>query len=420
MFVKSRVIHMLSVRYFRKYFLLSTVFCCLSSLLHYAYASEFAANVPLESSKPAYKMPWTRDTSWAQEHWDKYSNTAKEILSPITPKQSIETPIQGNAEKGKKLVANRSQGSTCLACHLLPDEHLMGNVGVNLTEIGTWEEDEERMFNYIYDPRSYKPNTVMPPWGAHQLLSRDEIKDIVAYLKTLKFPAEFPDPIDDPAKRPLPAAETRNNLDPFENPGMNSVELGTRLFQQQCSSCHESAESFKGWAVKMPKYAPSVQKVLGVEEFVTRHVLATKNINYPMQSDENLALAIYLRYLSNGQAIAIDTQDPQTQAAFQHGESLMQRKQGQLNLSCVDCHQTAANKWLRGQYLSTTKGMMDHFPTYRTSRGEIWDIRKRFQWCNVSVRANELPPDASEYADLELYLTAVNNGQVLSVPGIRN
>jgi len=65
-------------------------------------------------------------------------------------------------------------------------------------------------------------------------------------------------------------------------------------------------------------------------------------------------------------------------------------------------------------------GMLDHFPTYRTSRGEIWDIRKRFQWCNVSVRANELPPDAPEYGDIELYLMIKSNGRILSVPGIRH
>jgi len=64
--------------------------------------------------------------------------------------------------------------------------------------------------------------------------------------------------------------------------------------------------------------------------------------------------------------------------------------------------------------------MYDHFPTYRTSRGEIWDINKRFQWCNVSVRANELPPYAPEYGDLEIYLATLNNGRILSVPGLRH
>ena len=66
------------------------------------------------------------------------------------------------------------------------------------------------------------------------------------------------------------------------------------------------------------------------------------------------------------------------------------------------------------------KGQLDHFPTWRTSLNEIWDIRKRFQWCGVAIWANELPPDAKEYGDLELYLAGVNAGQTLSVPGIRH
>jgi sulfur-oxidizing protein SoxA len=395
------------------------VVVCFSGIPHSAQASEFAATVPLDVLKPVYNMPWTRYATWKQTNWHKYTNTAIELPSPISPKQSVEIPIKGEAAKGKKLIADSQLGGSCLACHLVPDEHSMGNVGISLTEIGIWETDEERMFNYIYDPRIYNPNSVMPPWGAHGLISNEDIKNIVVYLKTLKFPVTFADVMDDPAKRPIPI-ENRDNLDPFENPAVASLEFGLQLFQQQCSACHQVTEHFKGWAVQMPKYAPSLQKVLGIEEFITRHGQATKQLNYVLQSSENLALAIYLRSLSNGKAIAVDIKDEKTQAAFKRGEALTLRKQGQLNFACVDCHQTGVNKWLRGQYLTGIKGMLDHFPTYRTSRGEIWDIRKRFQWCNVSVRANELPPNANEYADLELYLTAINNGQILKAPGIRH
>ena len=48
------------------------------------------------------------------------------------------------------------------------------------------------------------------------------------------------------------------------------------------------------------------------------------------------------------------------------------------------------------------------------------DIRKRLQWCQVAIWADDLPPDASEYGELELYLAAQNAGQKLSVPGIRH
>ena len=50
----------------------------------------------------------------------------------------------------------------------------------------------------------------------------------------------------------------------------------------------------------------------------------------------------------------------------------------------------------------------------------VWDIRKRLQWCNVQVRANELPPDAAEYDALELYLKSLSQGMPLMAPNIRH
>ena len=96
------------------------------------------------------------------------------------------------------------------------------------------------------------------------------------------------------------------------------------------------------------------------------------------------------------------------------------RKLGELNFACTDCHGKSANHWIRGQWLGEPKGQYDHFPTWRTSLLAIWDIRQRFQWCQVNIRADELPPDAKEYGDLELYLASQNEGLKLSVPGIRH
>jgi len=65
-------------------------------------------------------------------------------------------------------------------------------------------------------------------------------------------------------------------------------------------------------------------------------------------------------------------------------------------------------------------GLTRHFPTWRTDRAEVWDIRKRFQWCMTPLGMNMLASDSIEYAELELYLTSFDNGKPLSVPGIRH
>lgn len=407
-----------------------------------AQASEMSRDVPLEMEKLTYKTPWERYSAWSQNDWSDFSTLRKIVSPPVSFMQKLDKSttsdsniilnddegdvIVGDPAKGKALVSDRKRGGSCYACHILPDASLPGNVGINISSIGVWGRDDEYLFNYIYDPRMFNPSTVMPPWGTHGIFSKAEIKDIVAYLKTLTKPVKFDSTQENPDTRTVPI-ETRDNFDEFVNPAMMSVDMGKDLYitegptGKSCQSCHEKPDvEFATWATDMPKVETRMNKVIGVEEFVTRHAMATTGAEYLSQSEENLAMAIYLRFLANGHPIAIDKSDRNTQLAIRRGEDLMNRKIGQLNFACVDCHEAGANKWIRGQYLGGFVGMMDHFPVYRTSRGEIWDIRKRFQWCGVAIRANELEPDAAEYGDLEMYLMAKNNGRILSIPGIRH
>ena len=70
----------------------------------------------------------------------------------------------------------------------------------------------------------------MPPWGKHGFYTEAEIRDMVAFLKTLKTPAKFANPLDDPEKRPMPV-EDRDALDPFVNPAAERIEAGAALFK---------------------------------------------------------------------------------------------------------------------------------------------------------------------------------------------
>lgn len=386
--------------------------------------------VPLVTDGDAAMRPWKRYGNWPSRDYSKF-NTLANLASPPLPKEprKIAGPITGDAEKGAKLVADRTRGGSCLACHVMGPAggaNLPGNVAPDLSEIGNAGREDEWLFNYVYDGRVYNPETVMPPWGTHGLFTDDEIKDIVAFLKTLKSPAKFKTALDDPEKR-SPPVEKRENLDPLENPGMWAVDKAQELWKQagskgaSCATCHnDPASQFKTWAAGMPKWEPRVGKVLGVEEFVTRHAAATTGANWLMETDDNRAMSVYLHFLANGQPIKVDTTSAGAKAAIERGKVLSARKLGQLNFACTDCHGISANKWIRGQWLGEPKGQYDHFPTWRTSLQAIWDIRQRFQWCQVNIRADELPPDAKEYGDLELYLASQNEGLKLSVPGIRH
>src|SRR5512132_1345911 len=401
------------------------VFVALESSVH---AQTTKKEAPLELKEDASERPWKRYAGWPTRDYSKY-NTIGNLATPPAPKEprKITGPITGDAKKGAEMVADRNRGGSCLACHVMGPAggaNLPGNVGPDLSEIGNAGREDEWLFNYIYDARVYNPDTVMPPWGSHGFFDEQEINDMVAFLKTLKSPAACKTELDHPTKRP-PPVEKRDNLDPSENPAMWAVDKAQELWKQKgsvgfsCNSCHsEPQTAFKTWAASMPKWEPRLNKALGVEEFVTRHAKTTTGKVWLMETDENRAMSIYLHFLANGAPIKIDTTSAEAQAAIERGKELSARKVGQLNMACTDCHGKSANHWIRGQWLGEPKGQYDHFPTWRTNLLAIWDIRQRFQWCQVNIRADDLPPDAKEYGDLELYLASQNEGQKLSVPGI--
>lgn len=388
--------------------------------------------VPLALDEAASARPWARYRGWPSRDSAAF-NTLRENKSPPAPQEGELRPlpagVSGDPEEGKKLVADRSRGGSCLACHVMGqagNADLPGNVGPDLSMIGASGRDDEYLFNYIYDARLFNPETVMPPWGTHGIFKEEEILHIVAFLQTLKEPAKFPTEFDDPAKRLVPV-EDRDNLDPFVNPGMWLVERAEELWNEQgpssqsCAACHSDPQAFDTWAASMPRFEQQLDKVIGVEEFIFRHAKATTGSEWLMQTEENTAMAVYLRHLANGQPIVPQTEGEAAKAALARGEELYGRKIGQLNFSCQDCHtpEKGGLKWIRGQWLGETKGQLPHFPTWRTSRQEVWDIRKRLQWCNVAIWGNELEPEAKEYGDLELFLASRNEGLKLNVPGIR-
>ena len=389
-----------------------------------------AAPMALEGDASA--RPWKRYAGWPD--WTNPNfNTVAALRSPPKPThpRKIVGPIEGDPVKGAELTTAGRGAANCLACHIVGNRgtNLPGNVGPDLSEIAKLGRTDEHLFNYIYDARAYNKDTVMPPWGAHGVLTAEDIRNIVAYLKTLKSPAVFKNPLDDPAKRPVPK-EDRDNLDPMVNPGMWAVDKAKELWLAKgpagaaCATCHHTPEPelrFKSWAASMPRWDRKLEKVLGVEEFVFRHAKATTGHSWLMSSDDNVVMSTYLRNLANGATIAVDVASSAAKAAYERGKEIMERKVGRLNFACSDCHSAAraANHWVRGQWLTDAKGFTVHFPTWRTSRSQSWDIRKRFQWCNVAIGADELPPDAKQYGDLELYLTSLSNGLKLSVPGIR-
>lgn len=181
----------------------------------------------------------------------------------------------------------------------------------------------------------------------------------------------------------------------------------------------------KGVATRYPRYVTAFQRVMSLEDFLTVHAPATTGLGMLAQSDDNLHMTVLIKMQSNGMPVSVDVSSPEARAAFERGRASYFKKVGQRSHACADCHTKGAGqgaeKFLGGRLLGDAEaGFTKHFPLWRTSQAAVWDMRRRMQWCMTPLGMNMLPADAVEYAELELFLTAFDNGQPMSVPGIRH
>ena len=85
---------------------------------------------------------------------------------------------------GKALAGDRNSGN-CFACHQVEGAELAGNIGPPLIAMKMRFPEREVLYQQVADPRVRNPNTVMPPYGAHGILSERELNLVIDYLLTL-------------------------------------------------------------------------------------------------------------------------------------------------------------------------------------------------------------------------------------------
>ncbi len=101
----------------------------------------------------------------------------------MLPARADETP---NVAAGRQLAFEIAKGN-CLACHMFPGDsraNTLANIGPPLLSIRSRFPDRAQLRSRLWDPMQTNPNTVMPPYGKHNILSRDEIELIIDYLYT--------------------------------------------------------------------------------------------------------------------------------------------------------------------------------------------------------------------------------------------
>jgi sulfur-oxidizing protein SoxX len=105
---------------------------------------------------------------------------AAALLSSVSPPGAT----ADDPARGKTLAMDRGKGN-CLACHAFDGGQLPGNIGPPLLAMQSRYPDKNALFRQIWDPTENNPDSRMPPFGKHGILTDEEITLIVEYLLTL-------------------------------------------------------------------------------------------------------------------------------------------------------------------------------------------------------------------------------------------
>lgn len=244
------------------------------------------------------------------------------------------------------------------------------------------------------------------------------------FFLTAILPAVAAEPLAS-AREFLPPELKAQQADDGANPGMLWVERGQKLWStpdgpqsKSCVECHgEAAVSMRGVAARYPVIDAASGRLMNLELRINNcrtGNMAAAPLKY--ESDDLLALTAFVANQSRGVSMAVRIDGPAA-AHFEAGKTFYFGRQGQLNLSCNQCHDDNVGKRLRGDRISS--GLPTAFPAYRLDWQKMGSLHRRLRACSLGVRAEQLEFGSPQYLDLELYLAARAAGAEIETPGVR-
>lgn len=213
--------------------------------------------------------------------------------------------------------------------------------------------------------------------------------------------------------------------DDFGNPGMLWVARGEKLWnaqagrsQKSCASCHQDAPTaMKGVAARYPRMDASSKQLLNLEARINQcrdRRQGADALRY--ESEELLALTAYVAHQSRGMPVNVEINEA-NRAHFERGRDVYHRRQGQMNLACMNCHEHNAGRKLLADTIS--EGHSNAYPIYRLEWQSTGSLHRRLRACYFGVRAEQPVAGSAELVDLELYLATRGRGLAVETPGVR-
>jgi sulfur-oxidizing protein SoxA len=213
--------------------------------------------------------------------------------------------------------------------------------------------------------------------------------------------------------------------DDTSNPATLSVLDGEALWNRKagsegkaCADCHgDAAQSMRGVAARYPAFSAAKGRPIDIEQRINSCRTGQQQAApFAHESRDLLALTAFVGKQSRGLPIAVENND-QTRPFIEAGRKSYSTRQGQLNLSCQNCHDDNWGQKLAG--IAMPQGHPNGYPLYRLEWQSLGSLQRRLRNCLIGMRAEPYAYGANEYVDLELFLMWRARGLNVETPAVR-
>jgi L-cysteine S-thiosulfotransferase len=206
------------------------------------------------------------------------------------------------------------------------------------------------------------------------------------------------------------------SLSVLDGEAMWTAKVGTS--GKSCADCHGDAEaSMRGVAARYPAFNPAKGRPIDIEQRINLCRTEKQNATpLPFESRDLLAITAYVGKQSRGEPIAV-ADDDKIKPFIEAGKQIYARRQGQLNLSCQNCHDDNAGQKLAGVELP--QGHPTGYPLYRLEWQSIGSLQRRLRNCMIGMRAEPYAYGSDENVGLELFLMSRARGMKVETPAVR-
>ena len=106
------------------------------------------------------------------------------LLSLLNANIVVAETATGSETRGQQIAFDRNAGN-CLACHIIAGGELPGLIGPPLMQMKLRFPDRAILRAQIWDAASKNPDTVMPPYGRHRILTEAQVDLVVDFIHSL-------------------------------------------------------------------------------------------------------------------------------------------------------------------------------------------------------------------------------------------